>query len=173
VPCRRENVVKEGTKSGRLRHRRRVRAALPLTLRALLCRVPAGHRRHGGRGGRPVRRGTALPRAVLDGRVRAGAEQRGDCGGVAAFGGPVQRREPAGNGGIWRRHWPASTRPRADPTRPSGNPTCRQAGIPPAGKRESHLPEPTLVWMCSGAPAWRSALTAGRWPKITAHSSAV
>jgi hypothetical protein len=81
-------------------------------------------------GGRPeadrrVRRGTALPEAVLDGRVRAGAEQRGDCVGVALVGSDVQRRPPAGGGGMGGGTGPC--RPAADsapqPTRRTKGPT--------------------------------------------------
>jgi hypothetical protein len=48
-------------------------------------------------GGRPEadRRGTALPVFVLEGRVRAGAEQRGHYVGTSSA---VQRRGPAGGG---------------------------------------------------------------------------
>ncbi len=112
-------------------------------------------------GGRPVRRGTALPEAVLDGRVRAGAEQRGRCVGVAVVGSVVQRRVlPAGDGGIC-----GGTGPR----RPAADSAPRR----PAAQR-AHLPKPSLVaWMSSGAPAWMSARTAGRWPCFAAKCSAV
>ncbi len=111
-------------------------------------------------GGRPMRRGTALPVFVLDGRVRAGAEQRGDCVDVAVVGSPVQRRHPAGDGGIGG--GTGTRRPAADsaPRRPAA--------------QKAHLPKrPSLFWMSSGAPAWMSARTAGRWRYIAAKWRAV
>jgi hypothetical protein len=57
-----------------------------------------------------------VPVVVPDGRIRAGAEQRGHYVGVAVFGSEVQRRPPtAGDGNTGRRHWPAPTRHRFGP----------------------------------------------------------
>ena len=67
-----------------------VRVALPSS---------CGHRGCGC-GGRPcgaARR--SVPVSVLDGHVRAGADQRGRYVGVTIGGSTVQRREPARNGG--------------------------------------------------------------------------
>jgi hypothetical protein len=134
-------------------------AYAPLLLRSCACRC-AVHLQDTG-GGRPaadrrVRRSTTLPVAVLDGRVRAGAEQRGRCVGVAVEGSPVQRRHPAGDGGIGGGTGPR--RPAADsaPRRPAA--------------QKAHL---ALPWMSSGAPALMSARTAGKWSWYAAQVSAV
>jgi hypothetical protein len=91
-----EAMAMAGGAAARLLPCRRVRAALPIISCALLCRLPAGTAAAAG-GGRPC--GTARRSVlvvVLDGRVRAGAEQRGRCVGVAFVGRPMQRRRPAG-----------------------------------------------------------------------------
>jgi hypothetical protein len=89
-----------------------------------------------------VRRGAAqrsVPVEVLDGRVRAGAEQRGCCGDVAIAGSIVQRRVSAGNGG-----------------------TGVGTGHPAAPPQKAHLM--MLFWMFSDAPAFMSAWTDRRSP---------
>ena len=96
--------------------------------------------------------GCSVPVALLDGRVRAGAEQRGRRGGVALVGSPVQRRGPAGidgNGGG------------------TGPPRAHQAAAPPS----THLVR--LSWMFSDAPALMSTRTDGRWPWYAAWCKAV
>jgi hypothetical protein len=87
------------TAAARLLHRRRIRAAVPIiscvSLRGHPARTAAAA--GGGRPCGPARR--SIPVAVLNGRVRTGAEQRSRCGGVASPCSIVQRRLPAGNGG--------------------------------------------------------------------------
>jgi hypothetical protein len=152
----RENVVKEGTKGGRLRHRRRVRAAVPTLLCALLCRVPAGHqRRSAGSGSAPCGAAQRYPNKSL---MDASAPAPSSAAIASAW--PLPEAMCSGVS-LWATAAFAAALARADP------PPIRPRADPP------HKRAHPLSWMSSGAPAWMSARTAGRWPWYTAQCSAV
>jgi hypothetical protein len=148
-----------GHESGRLRHRRRVRAAVPVLLCDSLCRPPAGHRRRSaGSGSAPCAARHSVTRSRPD---RSRSRRRRAARPLRRRGRIWQRSAAASNCGgrrHWRQHWPAPTRRRFGPA-----PTRRTKGF----RYCRSSPE------SSGAPSWMSALTAGRWPWRAAWCSAV